>query len=111
MTLEDRSCLFRQIWTFLCVRALDMGLRLPQLLIHGCQWHWSTHMLTILGRKYRHCDGITRRHFLTAGALGISGLTLADLLRAEAMASVGSSSKAVINIHLDGGPPHMDTID
>jgi hypothetical protein len=68
-------------------------------------------MLTIFGRKYQHCDGITRRHFLTAGALGIGGLTLADLLRAEAIAGVGSSSKAVINIHLDGGPPHMDMID
>src|SRR5262249_11362919 len=45
------------------------------------------------------------------GAMGIGGLTLADLLRAEAMAGVGSSTKAVINIHLDGGPPHMDMID
>src|SRR5436309_5399830 len=68
-------------------------------------------MFRIFGRKYRHCDGLTRRHFLTAGALGFGGLTLADLLRAEAMAGIRSSSKAVINIHLDGGPPHMDMID
>src|SRR5436309_755867 len=68
-------------------------------------------MFRIFGRKYRHCDGLTRRHFLTAGALGVGGLTLADLLRAEATAGVGSSEKAVINIHLDGGPPHMDMID
>jgi hypothetical protein len=68
-------------------------------------------MFRIFGKKYRHCDGITRRHFLTAGALGIGGMTLADLLRAEAMAGIGSSTKAVINIHLDGGPPHMDMID
>jgi Protein of unknown function (DUF1501) len=68
-------------------------------------------MLTLFGKPYRHCDGITRRHFLTAGALGLGGLTLADLLRAEAAAGKGSSGKAIINIHLDGGPSHLDTID
>jgi hypothetical protein len=68
-------------------------------------------MLTFLGSKHTHCDGVTRRSFLTAGALGIGGLTLADLLRAEATAGAGSSRKAVINIHLDGGPPQMDLID
>ena len=68
-------------------------------------------MLTITGKHFRHCDGISRRHFLTAGAIGLGGLTLADLLRLEAAAGVGSSRKAIINIHLDGGPPQMDTID
>src|SRR5438093_10311025 len=68
-------------------------------------------MFTIFGRKYRHCDGVTRRQFVTMGALGLGGLTLADLLRAEAAAGIGASDKAVINIHLDGGPPHLDTID
>jgi hypothetical protein len=63
-------------------------------------------MLTIVGKPYRHCDGITRRHFLTAGALGLSGLTLADVLRAEA-AGKGASDKSIINVHLDGGPPHL----
>jgi hypothetical protein len=46
-----------------------------------------------------------------ASALGISACALADLLRAEAVAGIKSSTKAVINIHLDGGPPHMDMID
>src|SRR5215471_15714359 len=68
-------------------------------------------MLTLFGKPYRHCDGITRRHFLTAGALSLGGLTLADLLRAEAAGGKGTSGKSVINIHLDGGPPHLDTID
>ena len=68
-------------------------------------------MFTVFGQKYRHCDGITRRQILRAGALGIGGLTLADLLRAEAAAGTKSSDKAVINLHLDGGPPHMDMID
>jgi uncharacterized protein (DUF1501 family) len=68
-------------------------------------------MFTILGRTHRHCDGLQRREFLTAGALAVGGLTLADLLRAEAAAQIKSSEKAIINIHLDGGPPQMDLID
>jgi hypothetical protein len=68
-------------------------------------------MFTIFGKPYRHCDGINRRGFLTAGALGMGALTLADLLRAEAAAGIKSSTKAVINVHLDGGPPQMDMID
>ena len=68
-------------------------------------------MLSLLGGKFQHCDGITRRTFLTAGALGFGGLTLANLLRAEAAAGIGSSNKAIINLHLDGGPPQMDMID
>jgi hypothetical protein len=54
--------------------------------------------------------GISRRRLLTAGAIG-GGLSLAGLLRAEAAAGIGSSHKAVINVHLDGGPPHLDMID
>lgn len=58
-----------------------------------------------------NCSGIPRRSVLKAGVLGFAGLTLADLLRAEAKAGVRASTKSVINIHLDGGPPHMDMID
>lgn len=68
-------------------------------------------MFTLLGPRFRHCDGMTRRGFLRAGGLGFAGITLADLLRAEAAAGIRSSSKAVINVHLDGGPPHLDMID
>src|SRR5205809_5387643 len=68
-------------------------------------------MFTIFGRAYRHCDGLSRREVLTAGALGLGGLTLADLLRAEAAAGIKSSAKSIIFIHLDGGPPQMDMID
>lgn len=66
---------------------------------------------TLLGKAVRHCDGISRREFLRAGALGIGGFTLADLLRLEAAAGITHSKKAVINIHLDGGPPQLDMID
>ena len=68
-------------------------------------------MLPIAGSPFRHCDGVTRRDCVRIGAFGFAGLTLADLLRAEAAVGRGSSHKAVINIHLDGGPPQMDTID
>src|ERR1043165_1245924 len=68
-------------------------------------------MLSIFGNPNRLRTGISRRQFLTAGALGVGGWTLADLLRAEAAAGIRSSEKAVINIHLDGGPPQMDMID
>ncbi len=69
-------------------------------------------MLTIRnGKADRFCDGTSRRSFLQIGALGFAGLTFADLLRAEAAAGVGSSSKALINIHLSGGPSHQDIFD
>jgi hypothetical protein len=68
-------------------------------------------MLRLAGRPYRHCDGVTRREFITAGALTIGGLTLPRLLQAESSAGIRKSNKAIINIHLDGGPPQMDMID
>lgn len=52
----------------------------------------------------------SRRRFLQVGALSVGGLTLADVLRAEAVQGT-SSHKAVINIHLAGGPSHIDTFD
>ena len=68
-------------------------------------------MLAIQGRAVRNCSGVSRREFLRAGALGAAGFSLADLLAAEARAGIRSSHKAVINVHLDGGPPHLDMID
>lgn len=68
-------------------------------------------MLTILGKAHRYCDGVDRRSFLKIGAMGFGGLTMADLLRAESAAGVGSSNKAIINIHLSGGPSHQDMFD
>jgi len=68
-------------------------------------------MLRFWVRSIRHCDRVSRLKYLSAGAAGFGGLTLASLLRAEEAAGIGSSHKAIINIHLDGGPPQMDTID
>jgi hypothetical protein len=66
-------------------------------------------MLTIRGAGGKFCDGLSRRQFLTVGALG--GLALPQLLAAEAYAGVRSSHKAVILIYLPGGPGHQDTFD
>lgn len=66
-------------------------------------------MLTISSRSSsRYCDGVSRRNFLQLGVVGMTSLTLADLLRAE---EGRSSHKAVINIHLGGGPSHQDMFD
>ncbi len=53
----------------------------------------------------------SRREFLTIGALGLGGLTLPRLLKAETAEGVQSSRKSVILIYLVGGPPHQDMFD
>ena len=63
------------------------------------------------GQPEQFCDGVSRRGFLKIGAMGVGGLTLADLLRLEADAGIGNSTKAVLNIHLGGGPSHQDMFD
>ncbi len=68
-------------------------------------------MLTIYGPHSRFCDGVSRRNFLKIGALGLGGLTLPQLLRAEAQMGVRQSHKAVIMIFLPGGPSHQDMFD
>jgi len=67
-------------------------------------------MLTIYGGKSRFCDGVSRRNFLKIGALGLGGLTLPQLLRAEAQSGIRKSHKAVIMIFLPGravAPGHV----
>lgn len=66
-------------------------------------------MLTIEGRPYTLCDGVPRRGFLKIGALGLGGLAMPDLLRAQSRA--GARPKSVINLHLPGGPSHVDIWD
>lgn len=68
-------------------------------------------MLTIHGERTRFCDGVSRRNFLKIGALGLGGLTLPDIFRAEASAGSKNSHKAVIMIFLPGGPSHQDMFD
>ncbi len=67
-------------------------------------------MLTVYGNRARYCDGLSRRSFLKVGALGVGGLTLPQLMRAEA-ASGKKSHKSVIMVYLSGGMAHQDTFD
>ena len=68
-------------------------------------------MLRITGNKTTLCDGVSRRSFLTVGGLGLGGLTLPDLLRADAANGNRNKHKSVIMIFLPGGPSHMDIWD
>jgi uncharacterized protein (DUF1501 family) len=68
-------------------------------------------MMTILGEKRWFCDGVTRRDFLKIGGLALGGMSLTDILGAEARAGVRSSHKAIIMVYLPGGPPHLDMVD
>jgi uncharacterized protein (DUF1501 family) len=70
-------------------------------------------MLTFFGSRQRLCDGVSRRDFLKVGALGVGGLTLADLLRLRARGAgdSGTPGKAMIMVYLNGGPSHVDLYD
>jgi hypothetical protein len=68
-------------------------------------------MLTIFGDRQRFCDGVSRRNFLKIGGLVLGGMSLPDILAAEAQAGTRSSHKAVIMVYLPGGPPHLDMVD
>src|SRR5882672_2790688 len=68
-------------------------------------------MLTIYGNSSRFCDGVSRRNFMKIGAIGLAGLSLPQVLRAEAAAGTRNSHKAVIMVYLPGGPSHQDMFD
>src|SRR5690242_13101660 len=71
-------------------------------------------MLNVYGTTQSSlCDGLSRRHFLRIGGLGIAGLSLADLLRFKARGEIPAEArgKSVIMIYLPGGPSHIDMYD
>lgn len=74
-------------------------------------------MLRIVGSGQRHCDGLARRGFLQIGGLALGGLSLPEMLRAEAATAgierprKGLGHKAIIMIYCSGGPSHQDTFD
>jgi len=77
-------------------------------------------MIRVTGRGNRDCDGVTRRSFVQAGALGVGGLLLPDFLRVQAAQAATANpqsaipnpkSTAVILFWLSGGPGHMETWD
>src|SRR5262249_43414765 len=70
--------------------------------------------LQVANRMTVCCPGpVPRRSFLQAGAIGLNGLGLADLLQLQARANgaKSASDKSVIFIWLPGGPPHLDMYD
>lgn len=76
-------------------------------------------MLRILGSARQLCDGVTRREMLRAGGLSLCGLSLADLLRQQALAAPEGSggtgtfgkAKACIILYLYGAPSQLETFD
>ena len=69
-------------------------------------------MLTLSGKSHgKFCDGVSRRDFLRIGGLAMGGLSLPELLKAEAEARTGRSFKSVIMIYMCGAPPHQDMYD
>jgi len=64
-------------------------------------------MLSVFG----NANSTSRRELLQIGALGLGGLSLPGLLRAEQASGVKQSHKAVIMIYMVGAPPHQDMYD
>ncbi len=71
-------------------------------------------MLTCCGGNHQFCDKLGRRDFLQLGALGLGGLTLADILRLRAEQPgqlTAKKPRSVIMVCLAGGPSHLDMYD
>jgi len=67
-----------------------------------------------MSRTRTDCEGFHRRDFLTAGAAGLLGLSLPDMLRAEAAGDTAGALRpatGVIQIWLSGGPATIDIWD
>lgn len=65
-------------------------------------------------RRFRDCEGASRREFLKIGALGAGALTLPGLLAARAHAKAAglpTKDTSVVWIWLGGGPTHVETFD
>ena len=63
----------------------------------------------------RHPVRPSRRDFLQVGGLGLSGITLSQLLAAQASATANGShfirDKSVVMLYLSGGASHIETFD
>ena len=72
-------------------------------------------MFNVLGpNQSLSCDGSRRRDFLKVGTLGLTGLALPDLLRAQSAfgnSALNAPDKTVIWLFLSGGPTHYETFD
>ena len=59
----------------------------------------------------RNCEGVSRRSLLQVGSLGLFGLSLPQLLRAEQKATPSSSDISFILLWTNGGLSNIDTLD
>ncbi len=60
----------------------------------------------------RNCQGYSRRDFLRVGAFGLGGLSLANMLQAQAIAGTGSlTGRSTVLLFLSGGPSHIEFYD
>jgi hypothetical protein len=68
----------------------------------------------VSNRRFRDCDGTSRREFLKVGTLGLSALGLPALLHSRATAAAAGQSvkdTSVVWLWLAGGPTHVETFD
>jgi uncharacterized protein (DUF1501 family) len=70
-------------------------------------------MLEFKWGRTRNCEGVTRRDVLRVGSVGLFGLSLPGILRADAAPETpqAKGETNVILIWLDGGPSHIDMFD
>jgi len=66
-------------------------------------------MLRLLGPRLRLCDGMNRREMMHVAGLGLTGLTLPQLLHANQNSQ--RRAKACIVLFMLGGPPQQETFD
>src|SRR5207245_179767 len=85
-----------------------------------CRRRESATMLHMLGSRSRLCDRVSRREALRAGGLGLLGLTLPHLWRAEEAAAAPSSARPAagfgkarrcILLYLYGAASQLETFD
>ena len=67
-------------------------------------------MLTFLGSRQPHCDGINRRNFLALGAFG-AGMTLADQLRAATPSNPSGRPRLTKARAASGATRRRETVD
>ena len=69
-------------------------------------------MLRVLGNSVRTCDGVSRRELLQAGGAGLLGMSLPQVLAAEAIEQPKRArAKSVLFVFLYGGPSQLETFD
>jgi len=62
-------------------------------------------------KQVHFCDGLRRRDFLHAGALGMLGLTLGDMFALQATGQAAPVDRNCILLFLVGAPSQLDTWD